>query len=69
MTHLYLQDTLARFVPWEKHRDRTQNLPGGDQAAEAPYTKDDVLAYIAFCRQAVDEQVLSVDLGAASGFH
>jgi hypothetical protein len=37
--HLYLQNTEKDFVPWAKHRD-----PDGD----VPFTKDEVLEYLAF---------------------
>lgn len=66
-THLYLQDTASSFVPWEKHRGQIGKLDSNDGTVE-PYTKDEVLGYLAFCREIVDEKVPSLDLGAASGF-
>ena len=73
-THLYLQDTEEDFRPWANHRDEYQfmgpmpwpphNLPKiGD-----PYTKEDVLAYLAVVQQQVEERVPAQDLEAASGF-
>jgi hypothetical protein len=67
-THLYLQDSREQFVPWEKHRQNLVGLGNSGESSE-PYSKDEVLAYIAFCRRVVDEKVPALDLSAASGFH
>jgi hypothetical protein len=58
--HLYLQDAEKDFVQWEKHHD-----PDGD----IPFTKDEVLEYLAFVRQEVMRRVPVSNLEAeSSGF-
>ena len=59
-THLYLQDAEKDFVPWEKHHD-----PDGD----VPFTKDEVLEYLAFVQKQVVERVPVTNLEAESGFY
>lgn len=59
-THLYLQDAEKDFVPWEKHHD-----PDGD----IPFTKDEVLEYLAFTEKQVMERIPVTNLEAESGFH
>jgi len=58
--HLYLQNSEKVFVQWEKHHD-----PDGD----VPFTKEEVLEYLAFVEKQVAEQVPVTDLEADSGFH
>jgi hypothetical protein len=57
--HFYLQDAEKDFVEWEKHHD-----PDGDE----PFTKDEVLEYLAFAETQVMERVPVTDLEAESGF-
>jgi hypothetical protein len=73
-THLYLKSSEADFRPWTKHRQDYQYM--GPLAWEdnrlpqigAPYTKAEVLEYLAFCRQQIDQLVPALDLAAPSGF-
>jgi hypothetical protein len=71
-THLYLQFSLKAFKPWAKHRERYQDMghvaapPDGVEII--PYTKAEVLEYLAFCRAEVDARVPELDLEQASGF-
>ena len=58
--HLYLQNAEKDFVPWEKHHD-----PDGG----VPFTKDEVLGYLAFVEKQVVEQVPVTDMEAESGFY
>ena len=58
--HLYLQNAEKDFVPWEKHHD-----PDGD----IPFTKEEVLEYLAFAKKQVMERIPVTDLEAESGFH
>jgi hypothetical protein len=58
--HLYLQNAEKDFVEWEKHHD-----PDGD----IPFTKDEVLEYLAFAEKQVMEHIPVTDLEAESGFH
>lgn len=73
-THLYLQPTLADFVPWEKGRENLQfmgSMPeGGGEAPESgqAYTPAELLDYLELCRRQVAEIVPALDLHAPSGF-
>jgi len=57
--HFYLQNSEKDFVEWEKHHD-----PDGD----IPFTKEEVLEYLAFAKKQVMERVPVTDLEAESGF-
>jgi len=69
--HLYLQPHEEDFVPWEKHQKRFASLASdvGEGERGEWYSKGDILAYLALCRQQVEEQVTALDLEAESGFH
>lgn len=58
--HLYLQNAEKDFVPWEKHHD-----PDGGE----PFTKEEVLEYLSFVENQVDECVPAANLDGESGFH
>ena len=58
--HLYVQQAEKDFVQWEKHHD-----PDGD----IPFTKDEVLEYLAVAEQEIRRCVPVSDLEAESGFH
>jgi hypothetical protein len=62
-THLYLQPTEQDFRPWAKHRKAHDLAKPAD-----PYSKEEVLEYLAFCQQQVIEQVPQLNLDAESGF-
>jgi hypothetical protein len=68
-THLYLQPTIADFVPWEGHKRGYESLDP-DRAPEraASFTKQDLVAYHELCREQVRSQVPALDLDAPSGF-
>jgi hypothetical protein len=74
-THLYLCDSLETFAPWSPGRQKDKQ--DGDSPSDSnqqptdkePYTKNEVLEYLSFCRQHVDKQVPDLDLNAPSGFH
>jgi len=78
-THLYLQTEVAAFRPWTGHRSQVQHEDGIAGPADPdsdlplipdPYTKDQVLAYLAFCDGLVEEAVDALDLlSPQSGFH
>ena len=63
-THLYLQPTEQDFRPWAKHR-AAHDL---EQTAD-PYSKEEVLEYLAVCQQQVEEKVPQLNLDAESGFY
>lgn len=73
-THLYLQPTEADFQPWAKHREESQFMgplpwpPHRGPNIGTPYTQEEVLAYLAFCRQEVNTQVDGLDWDGPSGF-
>jgi hypothetical protein len=73
-THLYLQDTEKDFKPWEKHRNEYQFMgqvpwpPHNPPEIGEPYTREEVLACLAFVREQVRERLPALDLEAASGF-
>ncbi len=73
-THLYLQPEEAAYTPWAKHRGEAQFFgpiffEGNRQPVVAdPYTPDEILEYLNFCRNEVTRQVPLLDYSAASGF-
>ncbi len=73
-THLYLQDAEKDFQPWENHRDQYQFMgqvpwpPHDPPKIGAPYTREQVLDYLAFVQKQVRERLPALDLEAASGF-
>lgn len=73
-THLYLQDSLQTFIPWNKHRDEYQFIgqvpwpPHSPPKIGEPYEKEDLLDFLAFCQHHVVERVPQLNLEAPSGF-
>ncbi len=73
-THFYLHPTEQSFVPWAKHRPKSQSLgPKPEQSAEvrvipAPYSREEVLEFLALCYEEVEARVEGVSLDAPSGF-
>jgi len=73
-THLYLSPSGKDFVAWEKHRTDYEFMgpkpwpPHELPEIGATYDRAEVLAFLALCRQVVDEQVSRLDLDAQSGF-
>ena len=63
-THLYVQPSEQDFRPWAKYRQAHDLSQPAD-----PYSREDVLEYLAFCQQQVVEQVPQWDLDAESGFY
>jgi hypothetical protein len=72
--HLYLQPTGEDFHPWEKHRDEYQFMgrvpwpPHDEPKIGEPYSKAEMLEYLAFCQQQIIEIVPQLNLQAESGF-
>ncbi len=72
--HFYLQDSEQAFLPWGKHRSEYQFLgqvpwpPHAPPQIGAPYNKESVLDYLAFCRQQVLDRVPKLNWEAGSGF-
>jgi hypothetical protein len=73
-THLYLQQLGEEFVPWSNGRQEYEFLgplpwpPHREPNIGEPYSKEDILEYLDFCRNEVEERVSLLDLDAASGF-
>jgi len=73
-THLYLQSTAQDFAPWSGHIPKSERMapipnPLPDEAETGPaYTKEEMLNFLAFCRQQVDNVVPTLDLHTESGF-
>ncbi len=63
-THLYLQPTEQDFRPWAKHRKAHDLSEPAD-----PYSKEEVLEYLAFCQQQVIDLVPQLNFDAESGFY
>ena len=66
-THFYLGQNEEAFVPWEKHREGMQLL-GASAPVAAPYSREEMLSYLADCLAQVELQVDTMDLSARSGF-
>ncbi len=68
-THLYLQPSEFDFSPWAKHRADHESLgalpPLGTQSS-APYTREEMIDYLAFCQNEVATKV--DELEGDSGF-
>jgi hypothetical protein len=72
-THLYLQDSESNFQRWSKHRPGAEELGHiSPQQAEllevAPYSKGEILEYLALCNEEVVTQVKPQRLDVPSGF-
>jgi hypothetical protein len=66
--HLYLQKTVQDFRPWPKHREGSES-PGGEAGKSGtPYTREEILEYLAVCQEQVAVQTASLDLEAPSSF-
>lgn len=73
-TNLYLANTAGEFAPWANHRPEYEFMGPipweGNRLPKIgePYSKAEIVAYIAFCRHLIDQQVPALDLAAPSGF-
>ena len=66
-SHFYLSPKEVDFIPWKKHKEGMQLL--GPSAPESePYSRAEVLDYLAICLEQVEVQVDAMDLEAESGF-
>jgi len=72
-THLYLQPTEADFEPWEKHQEKIGSLSSGPDSpvkSGKPYSKDELMEYLAFCQEQVKKLIPELDLmSSESGFY
>jgi hypothetical protein len=73
-THLYLHESMEKFVPWTGHRENYQHLgrlprpPHDLPKIGEPYGRKDLLDFLSFIRQEIERMLPSVELGAPSGF-
>jgi hypothetical protein len=73
-THLYLQESEDAFRPWPKHREESNFLgplpwpPHDEPKRSEPYSREDVLEYLAFCRGEVVSRVEELRMEGPSGF-
>lgn len=73
-THLYLQPSEADFVPWEKGRDQAHFMgklpwpPHEEPQPGEPYSRAEILEYLALLQQQVDDTVDKLNLEGESGF-
>lgn len=73
-THLYLQETEHDFTAWSGHRDEYEFLgpiPWENNRLPKtgdPFTREEILAYLAVCGQQIDEKTQQFDPEAGSGF-
>ena len=70
-THLYLMQTEADFVPWEKHIETAKDVwEEGNPPVLEPYTKQELLGYLDYVYDHVEEWVARLDLETDDpGFH
>lgn len=74
-THLYLQPSEEDFIPWEKHLENYHSFDSLSQTSpdegelQGPYNKEELLEYLEFCRQEIDDQVAELNLETESGFN
>jgi uncharacterized damage-inducible protein DinB len=67
-THYYLGDFETSFEPWEKYKKDYQYLtPSSSALFIEPYSQQDVLEYLKFCRKQVDERIPNTRLDNPSG--
>jgi hypothetical protein len=73
-THLYLQQSEDTFTPWEKAREALQFMstvpwpPHNKVERGEPYTKDEILDFLALVQDQVAALVPTLDLHGPSGF-
>jgi uncharacterized damage-inducible protein DinB len=67
-THYYLSDFETGFEPWIKYRESHQYLSTESSTLVIePYSQQDVLEYLKFCRKQVDERIPNIKLDNPSG--
>ncbi len=72
--HLYIQPGGEDFRPWSKHREEYNFMgavpwpPHHSPKIGEPYSKADVLEYLAFCQEQIRAILPTLDFTAKSGF-
>ena len=73
--HLYLQPTGEDFTPWAKHKDGYEFMgpvpwpPHNEPEIGEPYSKTEVLAYLAYVQEQVGKTMGDLNMEGESGFH
>lgn len=62
-THFYLARDVDSFTPWARHRKSAMDL-WGDPPVETPYTREEILEYLARIDSGVEAAVGALDLSA-----
>jgi hypothetical protein len=74
-THLYLAPGLSDFTPWPGGRKDDQFLgpvperPNEPHIVETPYSRAELLEYLAVCQSEVELRLATLDPAAPSGFY
>ena len=66
--HLYLQESIADFKPWMKHKEGAERPGTAPEKINMAYTRAEILEYLAVCQAQVAEQTASLNVDAPSGF-
>jgi len=66
-THFYLHATEEDFIPWDKHKKGLYSLE--EDSGDEIYTRDEILEYLDYFEDRLDELVDQLDLAAESGFY
>jgi uncharacterized damage-inducible protein DinB len=66
-THLYLCEDEASFKPWEKYQKVYQYFKSEDSTRMTPYSQQELLEYLEFCRSLVDERIPVTTMEGPSG--
>lgn len=68
--HLYMGQSEADFKPWHKHKYEATELWAEDATEMQPFSKAEVLEYLDYVRELINETVDGLDLDTNdSGFH
>lgn len=67
--HLYMEQTMEDFTPWEHHRDEVESDEERERLDAKPYSKEELLQYWNWVDQWADGQFEKLDLTSQqSGF-
>ena len=73
-THLYLASSEEQYIPWGKHNDGYQFMgpvpwpPYEKPEIGSPYSQNEILEFLQFCKEEVLEKTQNLDPEAESGF-
>lgn len=68
-THFYIQPAESDFTSWTKHRENYGSMEPRNDIRE-PYSKADLLEYVAFCREEIGAKTAVLDFTSPnSGFY